>query len=397
MAVNQGWPQFGEAWQRMFQEMMAGSSPMASPMGTMPPAWRATSNPASWFGMGTPPSWGNFSGGFTPGMGSAAPNMGPMSGLFEQVSSMAQQQWQQLASQFVGGKNTGEEALSAWRSVLASTAPSAMQAFSPLPMADMSALRETLSTPQVGPMREHAERWQKAMLAQLDYQEAARQFAAQMNEIMSLAQGHFRQRLEKRQAEGKPAATLRELFDEWVEAGETAWAERASGDAFVTALGAYSNAEMRVKAAQADQLNRVAESLGLPTKGEVDADHRRIAQLERELRRVKQELAQLQAGNSRSAATPIRPASQVAPARSQPVAKVKKSPFAPASRLAAEKATTAVTVAATNPVKAPASKVRATQRKGTSAFPVVAAPAAIGKGNRPATSRKTTTSNRSKA
>ena len=71
------------------------------------------------------------------------------------------------------------------------------------------------------------------MLAQLDYQDAAREFSAQLGETMRLAQTRLQERLAARAEKNEPVTSARALFDEWVEAGEQAWAERAGSDAFV--------------------------------------------------------------------------------------------------------------------------------------------------------------------
>ncbi|HRO88849.1 MAG TPA: poly(R)-hydroxyalkanoic acid synthase subunit PhaE, partial [Chiayiivirga sp.] len=295
-----------EAWMQPFREAMTAFQGSAFP-GGFPGAFPG-SFPGAFPGMGGAAPFSNMAGWFG---GQAAPTMpgwpqgagaGPAAGAFtrflQQLSELAQAQWQQLALQAGTGIDSESGALANWRALVESVGAKLASAagpfeLGPLPALDTSALREALSTPAVGPMREHIERWQGAILAQLDYQEAAREFSAQLGETMRLAQAHLRERLAERAAKNEPLTTSRALFDEWVEAGEQAWAERAGSDAFVAALGRFTNAEMKVRAAKADQINRMAESLGLPTRGEVDADHRRIAQLERELRRLRSEVASL--------------------------------------------------------------------------------------------------------
>lgn len=393
-----------EAWMQPFREAMtafqgsafSGGFPGAFP-GSFPGAFPGMggaapfSNMAGWFGgqaAPTMPGWPQGAG--------AGPAAGAFTRFLQQLSELAQAQWQQLALQAGTGIDSESGALANWRALVESVGAKLASAagpfeLGPLPALDTSALREALSTPAVGPMREHIERWQGAMLAQLDYQEAAREFSAQLGETMRLAQAHLRERLAERAAKNEPLTTSRALFDEWVEAGEQAWAERAGSDAFVAALGRFTNAEMKVRAAKADQINRLAESLGLPTRGEVDADHRRIAQLERELRRLRSEVASLRdaaaaapavqpeaaprttvkkpQAQARPAATPAPDVAAKAPAAKTPRARVKAARSSPA-RAPAKASSNA-------PVKPPPAAARRS-KASVSMLPLVDAPRALG-------------------
>lgn len=393
-----------EAWMQPFREAMTAFQGSAFP-GGFPGAFPG-SFPGAFPGMGGAAPFSNMAGWFG---GQAAPTMpgwpqgagaGPAAGAFtrflQQLSELAQAQWQQLALQAGTGIDSESGALANWRALVESVGAKLASAagpfeLGPLPALDTSALREALSTPAVGPMREHIERWQGAMLAQLDYQEAAREFSAQLGETMRLAQAHLRERLAERAAKDEPLTTSRALFDEWVEAGEQAWAERAGSDAFVAALGRFTNAEMKVRAAKADQINRLAESLGLPTRGEVDADHRRIAQLERELRRLRSEVASLRdaaaaapavqpeaaprtavkkpQAQARPAATPAPDVAAKAPAAKTPRARVKAARSSPA-RAPAKASSNA-------PVKPPPAAARRS-KASVSMLPLVDAPRALG-------------------
>lgn len=376
-----------DAWLRPFREAMsalhtapfAGGFPGASPSAYAAP-W---SSPGAWFSgpaAGAAPGWAQaFSG---------APAQGAFMNLFEQLSGLAQAQWQQLVAQAGAGEMGGNDALAHWRTLLGSVGARLASAagpfeLGPLPAMDTAALRESLSTPPVGPMREHIERWQQAMLAQLDYQDAAREFSAQLGETMKLAHSHLQARLAARAERNEPLASSRALFDEWIEAGEQAWAERAGSDAFVAALGRYTNAEMKLRAALSDQLNRVVGSLGLPTRGEVDADHRRIAQLERELRRLRAEVQTLRAGDQTGASHAPR-AQSPRPSTPRPAAAAPVASDPPAAAAGARSARRAAAPAKAAPPRArrPAAKAPAPAPKRAKAtvtmLPLVDAPRALG-------------------
>ena len=399
-----------DAFMRPLREAMAAFQGSAFPggypgsfAGAGPGMGGATpwANPGTWFG-GAPapilPGWMQSMG--------AGPASGSFTGFLQQLSELAQAQWQQLVSQAGTGIDSESGALANWRALVESVGAKLASAagpfeLGPMPAAGTSALREALSTPAVGPMREHIERWQHAMLAQLDYQDAAREFSAQLGETMTLAQAHLRERLAARAAKNEPLATSRALFDEWVEAGEQAWAERAGSDAFVAALGRFTNAELKVRAAMADQINRVAESLGLPTRGEVDADHRRIAQLERELRRLRSEVAGLR--DAGSGALPVAQPEAAPHASAEKKAAPRPRAAAPLPDAVPKKAAPEVAkpaparlpakvlarAAAKPPAKAASDRARRGKASGTM-LPLVTAPRALGKKSSEAAQRRRT-------
>lgn len=430
MDTRGGAPDLGfDAWSRSFREAMAAFTSSASAGAGVMPGLAGWPHVNTWpgagvmSGMGTIPGLGAGLSGPFPGHTAA----GPFAAMLEQLSAAAQTQWQQLASRVAAGSGAADDALSAWHGMLTSMAPAAGSELPTMPAMDTRALRELLSTPQVGPMREHLERWQQAMLAQLDYQEASRTFSAQLGDIAKLTLARFSERVAARAEPGKQIASMRELFDEWIEAGEAVWAERANDDAFVAALGQYTNAQMRVRAAQADQINRMAQSLGLPTRSEVDSDHRRIAQLERDLRRVQRELETLrEADTARAQPESTKPktarsaagADAVKPAGADRKSVAGKKAAAPKKRAASKQAGAAKKTSASKEgpsrktrTKSAAKSVEADQkpsagtatakrkipakprRSKTSAFSQVAAPRAIGKSPRK-NAAKTTSSKR---
>ena len=372
-----------DAWTRPFRDAMAAfaSSPSAG-AGAIPgmPDWSGWPNVGAWAGGGMPRMGAMSMGAGFPSGFSQHINMGPFAAMFEQLSTQAQGQWQQLVSQFAGGMGGPDDALGNWRRLMESMAPvSALGAF------DINTLRDVLSTPQVGPRREHVERWQQAMLAQLDYQEASREFSTQLSEILKLATAHFQRRLTERIEAQKQDLSMRAVFDEWIEAGEQAWAERASSDEFIVTFGRFSNAQMRLRAAMADQVNRVAESLGLPTRDEVESDHRRIAMLERDLRRLRREVEDMRAASVRpadkgsaAAATPARPSSASATAAAPTVVEKKPRTVTKTARGTAKKAATKTEAAAGEVVAKKSVRPRRASAS-SKVLPKVTAPRVIGK------------------
>jgi len=88
----------------------------------------------------------------------------------------------------------------------------------------------------------------------------------------------------------------------------------------------------RLRAGLQREVEQMSERIGLPTRSEMDAAHRRIAELERSLRRLQaQVVAMAGTGN-------VDPVAQPAPAKVKPVARKAAKKAAPVKRAAAKKA-----------------------------------------------------------
>jgi len=215
-------------------------------------------------------------------------------------------QMQQLAAQFAGQQASAAEVAAAWKSALGSTGGN--------PFADalrgmqgpgqagfeqwlaqvspwLAPLRQTgqdwLGMPAFGFTREHQERWQRLARAQLDYQQQAGAFQALMAEATQDAFRRFEDKLAERSEPGRQLQSTRALFDLWIDAAEEAYADIALSPRFREAYGAMTNAQIRLRAAVQGEVEQAGEALGVPTRGEVDAAHRKIVQLEREMRRLR--------------------------------------------------------------------------------------------------------------
>ena len=145
---------------------------------------------------------------------------------------------------------------------------------------------EWLSLPVFGPAREHQERAQTLGRALLALQEANDGYHALMFEAGRDAFVRFERKLGERSEPGRQLKSARALFDLWIDAAEEAYADVALSTEFRRRYAALVDAQMRVRAGVQDLVERMTAQFGMPTRTEVDAAHRRIAQLERELRRL---------------------------------------------------------------------------------------------------------------
>lgn len=166
-----------------------------------------------------------------------------------------------------------------------------------------------LGMPAFGVAREHQQRWQALAQAQLDYQERSNACNALMTSAGQRAFELFEGRLGERAASGDKLESARALFDLWIDAAEEAYADVALSPEYRKAYGALVNAQMRLRAGVQREVEQTSGQFGMPTRTEVDAAHRKIAELERELRRLRDavEASAANMGPRRSAGPSPRP------------------------------------------------------------------------------------------
>lgn len=148
-----------------------------------------------------------------------------------------------------------------------------------------------LGMPAFGFAREHQERWQKLAQANIDYQQQTSAYNALMAKAGQRAFEVFERKLADRSGPGRQLTSARGLFDLWIDAAEEAYAEIALSPEFRTVYGRLVDAQMRVRGGVQREVEQMTGTLGMPTRSEVDAAHRKITQLEREVRKLRDALA----------------------------------------------------------------------------------------------------------
>lgn len=201
-----------------------------------------------------------------------------------------------------------------------------------------------LGMPAFGFAREHQERWQRLAQAQLDYQQQASAYNALLSKVAQRAFGIFEDKLAARAEPGMQLRSARALFDLWIDAAEEAYAEIALSPEFRQVYGALVDAQMRVRGGVQRQVEEFSGALGMPTRSEVDAAHRKIAQLEREVRRLRDAVATASrpAPPAAGSETPGREARRASGARRRDAGlKVQGDPLTPPGRKRGDAATRA--------------------------------------------------------
>ncbi|MCA1714351.1 MAG: class III poly(R)-hydroxyalkanoic acid synthase subunit PhaE, partial [Gammaproteobacteria bacterium] len=182
-----------------------------------------------------------------------------------------------------------------------------------------------LGIPAFGLNREHQERLQALVQAQLDYQQRSGAYNALMAKSAQHAYALFEYKLGEREQPGRQLTSARALFDLWIDAAEEAYAQVALSPEFREVYGALVNAQMRVRAGVQREVEQISTMFGMPTRSELDGAHRKLAELERVMRRMRDAAdTDVRTANPqwrRSAAPSPRPSPQGRTSEQQPVSK----------------------------------------------------------------------------
>ena len=353
--ANQGMDDF-EAWTRRYWNAWGEAmraTPMATPSpSTGVPGW---SDAMKW--------WSQLAQGGAQGV----PGLGN-----EAVSRFTAQtqgwfgQMQKLAAQFAGQNASAADIASAWKKALggeganpfadmlgtmpgsAQTDPS--QWFEQLApwlqqwqQQGQQQGRSWLGLPAFGFAREHQGRWQQLAQAQHDLQQQSQAYQKLMAEAAQDAFVRFERKLSERSEPGRQLESVRALFDLWIDAAEDAYADIALSPRFRDAYAALVNAQMTLRARVQKEVEQASAQLGVPTRTEVDSAHRKIVQLERELRRLRDTMHATAARKDGASASRSEPRAEPpqtkgasTKASARPVTKPAAQPAPPASRKAAK-------------------------------------------------------------
>ncbi|KHS08493.1 PHA synthase subunit [Xanthomonas phaseoli pv. phaseoli] len=277
---------------------------------------------------------------------------------------------QQVAAQFAGRDTSANEVADAWRQAVQGQGEQLMQwtlgslrggspgGFDPWLQDAAQALQKWreenapwLDMPAFGLNRNHQSRLQKLARAQQEFQAQSEAYGEQLKAAIEQAFARFASRLSEHESSGSQLTSARALFDLWIEAAEESYADVALSEQFRKVYGGFANAHMRLRAALQEEVEQLSERFGMPTRSEMDAAHRRIAELERLVRRM-----------LRNAASPSKPAAAAQPAPVTPAAG-KRASSAGAERAVKQGA----------PKKAPVDKT-ATKKAAPKKAPAVSKP-----------------------
>ena len=139
--------------------------------------------------------------------------------------------------------------------------------------------------PALGPTRESQESMQR--LAQLGarFAQAQMQVSGQWNDIIGKALRELGERLTPKLKSGAAPASMKEVYDLWVDSAETVYAQAARGSAFVQAQAELTNSMSQLRSAQRELLEEWARQFDLPTRAELNSIHQQLRDLKAALQR----------------------------------------------------------------------------------------------------------------
>jgi class III poly(R)-hydroxyalkanoic acid synthase PhaE subunit len=152
-----------------------------------------------------------------------------------------------------------------------------------------------LSIPAVGYTREAQEQYQILAQRQMDYLSAMQAYQAAFGKLGMETTRHFQQSLQDRAKEGKPISSLRELYDQWVEMSEAAYAEFVMTQEYQTLYGRLVNTLLAMKQQMARMVDQTLEAMHMPTHAEISTLQCRQQELRRDNLKLHKELKALQA------------------------------------------------------------------------------------------------------
>src|SRR5690554_5668692 len=269
-------------------------------------------------------------------------------------------QMQQIAAQFAGRNGTARDIAAAWRESLGASGDNPfpemfrtmrghglmgleqwIEDASPYLDATLREGKGWLGMPAFGVGREHQERLQQLAQAQMEYQQANGAYNALMLKASQSAFEIFEDKLVEHEEPGRQIESPRALFDLWIDAAEEAYAEIALSLEFRKAYGELADAQMRLRAGIQAQIEQAARLFDLPTRSELDGAHRKIVELERAVRRLRDAAGSGQEAVKKAARTATRNAAK--PASKQ----ARKSAAKKAAKKTTAKKTAVKTSAAT--------------------------------------------------
>ncbi len=304
----------------------------------------------------------------------AAPDVQELGGRFQHQAGDWFGTMQQIAARFAGRDTSAAEVAGAWREAVQGQGDDLLRwmlgaarggnAFNDQPWvrdfaraAQSGFGGEWLDAPTFGPAREHQARWQALLKKQRDYQARAEAYVDVIRAVLDDAFKRFEQKLGEHESPGSQLTSARAMFDLWIDAAEEAYGQMALSEDFQRIYADLANAQMHLRAASQSELERACEAIGVPTRTEMDAAHRRIAELERQVRR----LIAATGTTGPAAATPKPAPAPAARRAATPVAKAAAKVAKKAVSKAGSKKTTAT-------VAKPAAKA-ATKKTGGGSVP----------------------------
>ena len=151
-----------------------------------------------------------------------------------------------------------------------------------------------LSIPAVGYTREAQEQYQVLAQLQMDYMSAMQAYQTAFGKLGMETTKGFQQSLMNRAKDAQPISSLRELYDQWVEMSEAAYAEFVMTQEYQALYGRLVNSLLALKQQMARMVDQTLEAMHMPTHAEISTLQCRQQELRRDNLKLKKEIKGLQ-------------------------------------------------------------------------------------------------------
>jgi class III poly(R)-hydroxyalkanoic acid synthase PhaE subunit len=129
----------------------------------------------------------------------------------------------------------------------------------------------------------------------MEYMAAMQAYQAAFGKLGVETTKGFQQSLQARAKEGKPISSLRELYDQWVEMSELAYADFVMTQEYQTLYGRLVNTLLALKQQMARMVDQTLEAMHMPTHAEISTLQCRQQELRRDNLRLHKEIKAIQA------------------------------------------------------------------------------------------------------
>ncbi|MDP2834390.1 MAG: class III poly(R)-hydroxyalkanoic acid synthase subunit PhaE [Pseudomonadota bacterium] len=185
-----------------------------------------------------------------------------------------------------------------------------------------------LSIPTVGYTRESQEQFQILAQRQMDYATATQTYQMAFGKLGAETARKFQASLQARATDNKPIHSLRELYDQWVEMSEAAYAEFVMTEEYQKLYGHLVNSLLGLKQQMARMVDQNLEAMHMPTHAEISTLQCRQQELRRDNLRLHKEIKEIhkQLEAMRKASITSEPVAEATPAAKRaPAARTKKA------------------------------------------------------------------------
>ncbi|MBF0625553.1 MAG: class III poly(R)-hydroxyalkanoic acid synthase subunit PhaE [Magnetococcales bacterium] len=148
-------------------------------------------------------------------------------------------------------------------------------------------LEKVLLMPAIGPNPEVQAKYKKLALLALKFQEGMEGYAIHLNKLGPMSLDKLKEKLTAMGEKGEKIDTLQGLFDLLVKCGDSAYAELSNAKEYRQANADMVHAMMRLKAQQQELQDDMLISMNLPSRRELNTTNKRVIELKRGVRQLK--------------------------------------------------------------------------------------------------------------